>query len=258
MELEDVSKSLRDVGKSRGKKLSNVRRTWKRFITRKKILKMSKIPIEYGNYYHIFNRGNNYEDIFLETEHYEYFLKLYSIYIEPIAETFAWCLLSNHFHFFVKIKEEHEVGYLSAENANNEDLSIKWEVFFPDKPDSNFNKKPNASRMFQHLFNTYARWYNLKIGRINSLFKKEFERKLVDNQDYYRNLIVYINNNPVHHGFVEQAIEYTWSSYKSVLSNSPTKLKRKEIIEVFDDVENFKYIHKQKQDLEKIQDYIIE
>ncbi len=219
---------------------------------------MKKTPIEYGRYYHIFNKGNNNENLFLKTEHYEHFLKLYEIYIEPIAETFAWCLMKNHFHTFVKIKEEHEIGFLNSQNAKHEDLKIKWQVYFPEKPDKNFNRKPVPINMFQHLFNAYARWFNLKTKRKNSLFKKEFERKLVDNHQYFKNLIVYINNNPVHHGFVNHPFEYSWSSYKTLLSSKETKLKRQEVIDYFDNIDNFSCVHEQKQDYNSIKEYIIE
>lgn len=57
-------------------------------------------PLFPGHYYHIYNRGNNGEDIFLEARNYDYFLNLYQKYISPIAETFAYCLLKNHFRFF--------------------------------------------------------------------------------------------------------------------------------------------------------------
>jgi len=219
---------------------------------------MRKIPIEYGNHYHIFNRGTNYENIFLQEAHYLHFMNLYSIFIEPIAETYAWCLMKNHFHFFVRIKEEKEIGYLNSDNVKREDLAIKWKIFFPEKITSEFNRKPIPGKMFQHLFNSYAHWFNLKTDRKDTLFSKEFERKLVDSQEYYRDLIIYINNNPVHHGFVENTIDYKWSSYYAILSNKPTKLKRKEIIEAFDDIDNFKYVHKLKQDIEKIKKYLIE
>jgi REP element-mobilizing transposase RayT len=69
-----------------------------------------KQPIVHGNYYHIYNRGNNGIDIFLETENYYHFLRLYAKYINPIAETFAWCLLKNHFHILVKIKDIQEIN----------------------------------------------------------------------------------------------------------------------------------------------------
>jgi len=66
---------------------------------------MKPIPLQYGLYYHIYNRGNNRENIFLEERNYRYFLQLYLKYIEPIAWTFAYCLLRNHFHFLVRIKD---------------------------------------------------------------------------------------------------------------------------------------------------------
>ena len=112
--------------------------------------------------------------------------------------------------------------------------------------------------MFKHLFNAYSSWFNLKTNRKNKLFKKDFERILVKDREYFRNLIIYINNNPVHHGFVEHPIEYPWSSYKTVISEKSTKLKRKEILNSFDNIENFKYIHNQKQNYEIIKNYIIE
>jgi hypothetical protein len=54
----------------------------------------------------IYNRGNNGENLFREQRNYPYFLKLYAKHIEPIAETYAYCLLRNHFHLLVKIKDE--------------------------------------------------------------------------------------------------------------------------------------------------------
>ena len=54
-------------------------------------------PLQYGQYYHIFGRGNNRENIFYEDRNYRYFLQLYARYIEPVAYTFAYCQLRNPF-----------------------------------------------------------------------------------------------------------------------------------------------------------------
>ncbi len=58
----------------------------------------SPSPLKPGVYYHIFNRGTNRENVFIEERNYRYFLQLYLKYIEAVAETFAFCLLKNHFH----------------------------------------------------------------------------------------------------------------------------------------------------------------
>ncbi|MBF8283376.1 MAG: hypothetical protein HW378_2291 [Anaerolineales bacterium] len=71
------------------------------------------IPLHPGQYYHIYNRGNNRENVFREERNYPYFLKLYAKYIEPIAETYAYCLLRNHFHLLVRIREVRQTDAVS-------------------------------------------------------------------------------------------------------------------------------------------------
>jgi REP element-mobilizing transposase RayT len=64
--------------------------------------------IQHGKHYHIYNRGINGEKIFREPNNYEHFLRVYEKYVDPVAETFAWCMMPNHFHFLVRIKEKEE------------------------------------------------------------------------------------------------------------------------------------------------------
>ena len=61
-----------------------------------------------GVHYHIYNRGTNRENVFIEERNYAYFLRLYSKYIEPVAETYAYCLLRNHFHVFARIRDDRD------------------------------------------------------------------------------------------------------------------------------------------------------
>lgn len=69
----------------------------------------SPSPQQLNTYYHIFNRGTNRENIFRQERNYEHFMRLYARYIDPIADTFAYCLLRNHFHMLVRIKAEEEI-----------------------------------------------------------------------------------------------------------------------------------------------------
>jgi REP element-mobilizing transposase RayT len=176
-------------------------------------------PLENGKYYHIYNRGINSSILFKENGNYEHFLKLYDLHIEPIAETYAWCLMKNHFHFLIRIKDVDE---------------IKTE------------KKIQPSQSFSNLFNAYTKAFNKKYNRHGALFERPFRRKPIENENYFQNGIVYIHNNPVHHNCCENALDYPWSSYSTCLTDEPTKLKRKEVIEIFDDIQNFKYVHELK------------
>ena len=139
--------------------------------------------LQSGNYYHIYNRGNNGTRIFFEDDNFRYFLRLYDKYISPVADTFAWCLMQNHFHILLYLKTGQEIP--------KEDYLIST----GKEP-----KKPDASRQLGHLFNAYAQGINKRYSRTGSLFEKPFERKRITSEDYLRKAIYYIHKNPVHHG----------------------------------------------------------
>ena len=67
------------------------------------------ILLESESYYHIYNRGINRCDLFRETNDYRQFLRFYEKYIEPIADTYAWVLMPNHFHLLIRIKSEKKL-----------------------------------------------------------------------------------------------------------------------------------------------------
>ena len=176
-------------------------------------------PLENGKFYHIYNRGINSDVLFRDSDNYNYFLKLYDMHIDPIAETFAWCLMKNHFHFLIRVKEVEE---------------IKTAI------------KIQPSQSFSNLFNAYTKAFNKKYNRHGALFERPFRRKWVNYDTYFQNLIVYIHNNPLHHNICDHPLEYAWSSYLSCIDDKPTKLNRQKVIEIFNDVENFKYVHQLK------------
>ena len=220
-----------------------------------------KTLIEYGNYYHIYNRGNNSDNIFVEEKDYLHFLAIYDIYISSVAETYAWCLMKNHFHLLLRIKNEDEIGFLNSEYANSENSDLKWKAFFPKKTDKIFFKKPVPVLQLKHLFNAYSRWFNMRHHRTGSLFEKNFERKQVESPNHFTNLIAYIHNNPVKHCFVEDTIDYPWTSYLTIKSTKPTTLiSRNKVIAYFDTIENFINFHQKSmnENEEKIKDLIIE
>jgi putative transposase len=199
------------------------------------------IPLEKGKYYHIYNRGNNGIDVFYDSESYHHFLRLYDKYISPIADTFAWCLLKNHFHLLVYIKRDDEIDVSKLEYSTVE-----------------IPKVIDASKQFSHLFNAYTQAINKKFNRTGSLFEKPFERKIIKSEKYFQNLIFYIHNNPVFHRFTDTINNYSWSSFGTIISDKPTKLKRDKVITIYKTKEDFLDYHSQKQNFNDIIDLIIE
>ncbi len=64
------------------------------------------IPLEAGNFYHIYNHGVGGRNLFREKGNYEHFLRQYRKYIDPVVDTYAWALMPNHFHWLVRVKED--------------------------------------------------------------------------------------------------------------------------------------------------------
>lgn len=200
-----------------------------------------KPNLESGKYYHIYNRGNNSHDIFFEKDNYLFFLNRYDQYLSPVCDTIAWVLLKNHFHFLIYVKPEQEI--------QTEKLAYQT-VEAP--------KKIDVHLQFGHFFNSYAKAINKRFGRTGSLFEKNFERIEVTNIAYFKKLIHYIHNNPVHHGFTEHLWDYPWSSYGSIVSHKPSKLNREFVLELFKSENEFKLFHAKDQNYDDISDFIIE
>ena len=192
-------------------------------------------PIVCGKTYHIYNCGINGCDLFRENENYEYFLNLYDKHISPVADTFAWVLMKNHFHLLVRIKEEDYFSNLEG-FRNLRGLKLH-------QPFSNF-------------FNAYSKAFNKRYGRSGSLFENRFHRKLVSDIDYFKRLVVYIHNNPVHHGFTENAIDYPWSSYLTCISIKPTHLQRDTVIGWFNNKADFISTHDRPGDFTDLEQWL--
>ena len=192
-------------------------------------------PIEYGKFYHIYNRGNNSENLFLNTDNYHYFLSLYDKYISLVADTYAWCLMPNHFHLLVRVKDEIDVGFLK-----------------PKRGQKTPPKKAIPENQFSHLFNAYSKAFNNQNHRHGSLFEHPFKRIEVDSERYLRQLVLYIHSNPVKHGFTEDMIDWPWSSYLTLVSDKPSKLCRELVLGWFDGKSNFISCHKEKQEFDLI------
>lgn len=198
-------------------------------------------PLLPGHFYHIYNRGNNSIDIFFDSLSYEHFLRLYRRYIDPIAETYAWCLLKNHFHLLIYVRKEDEI------------LKGDLEYSTVESP-----KKLSASHQFSHFFNAYTQAINKKFKRTGSLFEKPFARKKISSPEYFKNLIYYIHNNPVQHGFVSKMELYPWSSYEKIVSERPTRLNREEVLRIYGNKEHYVSYHKEARLLGDIEQFIIE
>ncbi|UII33147.1 hypothetical protein LVD17_04815 [Fulvivirga ulvae] len=192
------------------------------------------IPLQPQEIYHIYTHANGSENLFREDENYRYFLSKYSEYIHPIAETFAYCLMPNHVHFMIRVRDEEEVL---------EFLKLKKPTLQGFETLGGFSMA--VSKQFSHLLNGYTQAYNKRYTRKGSLFTPNFNRKPVESDTYFTSLIVYIHNNPIHHGFVTDAEDWPHSSYHSYLLEKRTKIAREEGLQWFGGRKEFVEVHRE-------------
>ena len=190
-------------------------------------------PLQEGGFYHCYNQGNNREDLFREERNWRYFMQLYARHLVPVADTYAYGLLRNHFHLLVRIKDLKDLTGLSRPVRSQ-------------------------SQAFSNLFNAYARAFNLAYGRSGALFKRPFQRIQITDDDYLVQLIIYIHWNPQKHGLVGDFRSWRYSSYATLASQGATRLRRDEVLALFGGQEAFRAAHEVEADMAQSTAWAIE
>jgi hypothetical protein len=184
-------------------------------------------PLQADSYYHIYNRGINGENIFKEERNYAYFLQKYTQFVSPIAETYSYCFMKNHFHLLVKTRSESEIKLLEYASSRNTNKPIHWLL----------------SNAFASFFKSYSQTINKAYKRTGRLFEEPFRRIWVDKDDYFTELIYYIHHNPEKHCFINDFREYPHSSYQSHLRTATTRLQRDVVLKWFGGRQEFEKFH---------------
>ena len=189
--------------------------------------------------FHVYNRTNNKELLFRSDENRLYFLKQFAKYLSPFLNTFCWNLLPNHFHFLVQIK--------SIEEIKNHLQSIPTELLKPIEKQYLTDAATTELLLeleWKRFFTSYSMGFNKQHNRTGNLFHRPFKRIEIDKESHFTQAIVYIHANAQHHNLRKDFRQHKWTSWHSMLSNSPTNLKRKEVLEWFGGLEKFIEIHK--------------
>jgi len=215
-------------------------------------------PLKPDTSYHIFNHANGFENIFKENENFRYFLEKYSLYISPIAETYAYCLLPNHFHLVVRMRKREVIetlilrkryisNHLFAVEQNFSNLSFELgkvtggeEVKIENTEIEKF-----LSKQFSNLFSSYTQSFNKVYKRRGSLFIKNFKHEAILDKEYFLNAIVYTHRNPIHHGFCTQFTDWGYSSYSEILEQKSVIIELTKLIKVFDGYSKYIDFHHQ-------------
>jgi putative transposase len=204
------------------------------------------IPLKYladfneNGIYHVYNRTNNREKLFLTDENRHFFLRKYHEYLSPFLDTYCWSLLPNHFHLLVKVKPIAVIrAGLKATDFSK--LSLTEKNFL--------NNEALLSNLVEQSFKRFFQSYSLSFNKVHkrkgNLFYKPFKRIEVNKDSHFSQCIIYIHANPLKHEVAKDFTAYKWSSWQAFLSDSPTHILRAEVLEWFGNKERFIQTHKE-------------
>jgi putative transposase len=147
-------------------------------------MSIRKVKLVSGEFYHVYNRGNSKQKIFLDKEDYSRFIGLLyacnqknSLKIdnlnkgqtlfdikreELLVDIGAYCLMPNHFHLLITQSEDE-----------------------------------NISSFMQKISTSYSMYFNKKYKRTGGLFEGKFKVQHVNKDNYLKYIFSYIHLNPV-------------------------------------------------------------
>ena len=188
--------------------------------------------------YHVYNRTNNKEPLFLDEENFEFFLDKYLYYVSPFAETLAWCLLANHFHLIIRIKKKDIIkSFLSGLRSRKQTAT---ELRFL-KDECTIHELVNHA--FRRLFQCYAQSFNKYYRRKGNLFYRPFKRVRIKEPEHFTQTVIYIHTNPVKHGLAFNFRTYPWSSYLEYINNCKGLTKKDPVWKAFGSMKTFRKEH---------------
>lgn len=182
---------------------------------------------EEQGYYHVFNRGVEKRDLFLDEQDYHLFLYYLYIYATPLKEVLnkypelpmrlypknlasdieilAFCLMPNHFHLLIK-------------NITRD----------------------GTSKLLKQVTNAYTLYFNQKYKRVGGLVQGRFKAAPIRIENTLLHISRYIHLNPLVAGLVSDLESYPWSSFKSYISLEDTFAKKETVLSFFNSPNAYK------------------
>ncbi len=128
-------------------------------------------------FYHIYNRGNNKDEVLKYAEDKMLFINiLYKNIKRTDLYLSAYCIMDNHFHLLIK----------TGENPNI------------------------VSKFMQRIGTAFAIEINKRHKRNGHAFQGPYKANLLKYKKDIKYVLAYIKNNPVKKGLVKKGKDYPW------------------------------------------------
>lgn len=180
------------------------------------------VPLVNGGFYHLYNRGTEKRDVFLQPRDYKRFRQtlyyyqfqgpkpkfsnfaksnLTSFKPDPdkkLVDIICYTLMPNHFHFLVKQLQDNGISIFMSQ-----------------------------------LLNSYTKYFNTKYIRVGPLCQGAYKAVLVETDEQLLHLSRYIHLNPVVSKITNDLDDYYWSSYSEYINGQGNICAVDEILNFF-------------------------
>ncbi len=180
--------------------------------------------------YHIYNRGNQKQPIFFKEENYLFFLRKARKELTPYCDILAYCLMPNHFHFLVYVKEAP--CHPMTSKAEGLKLKPTTQGFEQGHRMTTFSSKEvnPLSNGIAVLLRSYTRAVQIQEIFTGSLFQQKTKAKEISDWSYLLTCATYIHQNPFKAKLVTQMEDWVFSSFKDYCGLRGGTLCNKELL----------------------------
>ena len=154
--------------------------------------------------YHIYNQGNNKQQVFFKEENYLFFIRKMRTFMLPYVDFLCYCLMPNHFHFLVVVNNVTLPLPNGKERSLNDSIAIMLRSY-----SRAINKQEERSGS---LFREDTKAKNGIIEGFITLHGKNSDQFFKSDNDYGRICFDYIHNNPIKPGLAAKASDWPYSS----------------------------------------------
>lgn len=143
--------------------------------------------------YHVYNRGNNRQQVFFTPDHYLHFLRKLRSHVQPHCHIVAYCLTPNHFHLLLCPTPsgiEEAITSSHTKQALTQGLAV--------------------------ALSSYTQGLNREKGNSGSVFQPKTKALLLTDgtQTYPQVCFHYIHQNPLRAGLTQTLADWPYSSYR--------------------------------------------
>lgn len=180
---------------------------------------MRKTKIAPGQYYHIYNRGNNKQNIFTDEKDWIRFLFLVLYFQSPV--------IFNNINYNISNFTEHRVFSVSQKTLDKILNNRTVELVNFTNMSNHFHltvkeiEEGGISSYMQRIQNSHTKYFNTKYDKSGHLFQGPYQIVHIKNNEQFLHLSAYIHRNPRElRQWKDKEHLYPWSSYQDYLAEN--------------------------------------